>query len=123
VTATAWLRALRHTVTVRRNTTSVSSSGSTKFVYSVVATGVKCALQDGGGRMSQADVGQDPKRKKRALFAPAYMGVLQQNDVLLITAGAEVGSSYKIMHLHDVPDPNAPHVEADVEQVESAGGD
>lgn len=123
MTATAWLRALRHTVTVRRNATSVSASGATKFAYSTVATGVKCSLQDAGGRMTQNEEGQDPKRKKRALFGPESMGVLQQNDVLLITAGAEVGSSYKIVHLHDVPDPNAPHPSADVEQVESAGGD
>lgn len=119
--AVTWRRALQHVVTVRRNTTAVSTSGATKFVYADVAAGMRCSLQDAGGRMVQMELGQLPKRIKVAIFGAEAASVLKQNDLLVVTAG-ETGT-YRITHLHIVPDRNAPHVEAKVEQWSPSGSD
>jgi hypothetical protein len=116
--ATAWRKALQHVVTVRRNTTAVSPSGATKFVYADVAT-LRCSLQDRGGRLRQDDLGQVPGRSKSAIFGSEAAAVLQQNDLLVVTAGES--GTYRITHIHIVPDKNAPHVEAVVEQWAPSG--
>ncbi len=120
--ATAWRRALQHVVTVRRNTTVVSASGATKFVYADVATGLRCSLQDKGGRLQQMELGQLPKRIKSAIFGAEAQVILQQND-LLVLENVKVGETYRVTHLHTVPDRNAPHVEAEVEQWSPSGSD
>lgn len=120
--AVTWRRAMQHVVTVRRNTTAVSPSGATKFVYVDVATGVKCNLQDRGGRLQQVDLGQYPSRIKVAIFGSEAINVLQQND-LLVLQNVRVGETYRITHLHTVPERNAPHVEATVEQWAPSGSD
>lgn len=120
--AVAWRRALQHVVTVRRNTTAVSPSGATSFVYADVATGLRCSLQDGGGRLRQDDLGQTPKRIKSAIFGREAISILRQND-LLVLENVKVGETYRITHLHTVPERNAPHVEATVEQWAPSGSD
>ena len=118
---TAWRRALTHTVTVRRNTTAKSASGATKFVYADVLTGVPCTLQDAGGRLRQDDQGQKGLRKKSALFGEEMMGgVLLQNDLVVDAAS---GLTYRLTHVHDVVDFNAPHVECVAEQWIPGGRD
>ena len=118
---TAWRRALTHTVTVRRNTTEKSSSGATKFVYADVLSGVPCSLQDAGGRLKQDELGQKGLRKKSALFGDEMMGgVLQQNDLIVDSAS---GLVYRLTHVHDVVDLNAPHVECMAEQWVPGGAD
>lgn len=120
--ATAWRKAMQHVVNVQRNTTSASPSGATRLAYTTVATGLKCSLQSGGGRMRQTDLGQDPGRVKSAIFGQEAIAILQQND-LLVLQNVEIGRRYKIMSLHTVPDANAPHVEATVEQWVPGGGE
>ena len=120
--AVAWRRALQHVVTVRRNTTAVSPSGATMFVYADVATGLRCTLQDGGGRMRQDDLGQLPGRVKTALFGAEAIAVLQQND-LLVLENVKPGETYRVTALHTVADRNARHVSADVEQWAPSGSD
>lgn len=106
---------MQHRVSVLRTTTERSTSGSTKFVYATIAAGVVCSLQEGGGRMKQAEEGMEPNRAKSALFGQEAMALLKQNDILVLE-NVNVGQRYRIVHIHLVPDANAPHVEARVEQ-------
>lgn len=122
--STAWRKALHFTVDVQRNTTAISGSGSTRFVYTTVLSGVPCSIQAVGSRMKQDDVGQIPGRRHNVLFGSEMLGnQIQQNDVLVITAGGEVGRKFKVVSTHDVVDPNAPHLEAVVESWIPGGGD
>ena len=123
MTAFAWRRALVHTATVRRNTTSVSASGSTTFHYADLLTGVKCSVQDDSGRLLQADVGQMGLRKATVLFAEDMLGLLQQNDLLVLGGSDDGGRVYRLTHVHEVQDLNGPHVEAEAEQYVPAGRD
>lgn len=117
--STAWLRALTYRVTVKRQTTSKSGSGSTKFAYgTVVATGLACSIQDAGGRMSQDDEGQIPARKKN-IIANVDFSVVQQGDLLVDDV---TGQSYRVFHSHFVNNPNAPHYEALAEEWVPSGG-
>lgn len=113
---------MQHVVTVRRSTTATSPSGATMFVYADVLVGVRCSLQDKGGRIQQADVGQIPNRVKSAIFGSEVIGLLKQND-LLVLQNVTVGETYRVTHLHVVPDRNAPHVECTVEQWTPSGSD
>lgn len=116
--ATAWLRALTYSVTVKRGAAQKSASGSTRFVYdAVVAEGLACSLQDAGGRMEQDELGNLPARKKRVI-ADVDFSVVRQNDLLV---DEDSGETYKVFHVHYVNSPNAPHYEADVEQWVPAG--
>lgn len=117
---TAWRYALQFSATVKRNTTSVSKSGATKFVYTTIATGVLCSVQYSGGRMKQEDAGQKGLRKVDLLFGEEMIGQLQQNDLLVLD---QDGRTFRITSLHEVIDQNAPHVEGVGEQRVSAGGD
>ena len=123
MTAIAWRRALVHTATVRRNTTTVSASGSTSFHYADVLTGVTCSVQDDAGRLLQADVGQMGLRKASVLFGDEMLGLLQQNDLLALEPVDDGGRVYRLTHIHEVQDLNAPHVEAEAEQYVPAGRD
>lgn len=120
--ATAFRRAMRHRVTVKRDATTTSASGATRFNYATLLSGVRCSLQDAGGRMRQDDVGQVAGRKKTAIFGLEMATVLQQND-LLVLENFDVGATYKIFHLHTSVGGQGSHVEASVEQLPSAGGD
>jgi len=115
--STVWLRALTYTVTVKRNTTQKSASGSTKFVYSVVASGIACSIQDAGGRMEMDEHGNIPGRKK-SVIADVDFEVVRQNDLLVDDV---TGQTYKVFHTHFVNNPNAPHYEAQVEEWVPAG--
>lgn len=117
---TAWRYALQFTATLRRNTTSVSASGATRFVYADILTGVLVSVQESGGRLRQDDVGQKGLRKVDLIFGEEMLGVLKQNDLLVLDLD---GRTFRITHLHEIVDLNAPHVEGIGEQVVSAGGD
>lgn len=117
-----WRKALHFRVTVQRNTTSVSASGSTKFVYSTILSGVAASVQYQGGRLRQDDAGQMGLRKNSALFGEEMIGQLQQNDIIILENN-DIGRKYRLTSVHEVIDPNAPHVETIIEQVVSAGGD
>lgn len=120
--STAWRKALHFTATVKRNTTSVSASGATKFVYATIFTGVQCSVQYQGGRLRQDDPGQMGLRKNSALFGEEMIGQLRQNDIIVLE-NSDVGRTYRLTSVHEVIDPNAPHVECVAEQVVTAGGD
>lgn len=120
---TFWRRSLRYTVTIQRETTERSASGSTKFTFADLYTGVKASIQSGGGRMRQLDVGQDPGVKHLALFGAEMMDLLRQGDLLVVEGPIEAGRKFKLYHVHNVPDPNAPHVECDIESWLPGGGD
>ena len=116
--STAWRAvALRYRVTIKRNTTTTSASGASKFNYTVVLSNVLASLQDASGRMRQLDVGQDGGRMKSMLFGTEMFGQLQQND--LVVVGAD---TYKIVHLHEVKENEPRHVEALVVQWQPGGG-
>jgi hypothetical protein len=116
-TSGAWRRLLRHRVTIQRNTTTTSASGATKFNYATVATGVRCSVQDRGGRMRQDDVGQIPARQK-SLVCGAEVDLRQTDHVVL--ENFEVGKVFVVTHTHNsVGD----HLEAVLEQVVTEGGD
>ena len=118
-----WRRALHFTVTVKRNTTSVSASGASQFVYATIATGLACSIQSGsGGRMRQEDVGQVAGKKHSAIFGEEALGLLQQNDLIIVENAVGGGETFKLYHVHEIIDPNAPHVECDVESWVPAGG-
>jgi hypothetical protein len=119
----AWHRALTYRVTVKRQSTQVSASGVSTFVYTMVAEDVACSLQDAGGRQTQDDVGQTPSRKKRVIFDyVAAAGIVLQGD-LLVLENVDVGQTYRVTHTHTVNHPNAPHIEADAEAWAPGGGD
>lgn len=119
---TAWRKALHFTATVKRNTTSVSASGATRFVYATLLTGVLCSVQNATGRMKQDDEAQIGGRKKSVLFGEEMIGQLQQNDLIVLESG-DVGATYRLVNVHEVVDPNAPHVECQAEQYVPAGRD
>lgn len=122
--STAWRKALHFTVNVQRNTTEVSTSGATKFVYATVLSRVACSIQAATGRLKQEDFGQDPARRHNVLFGAEMLGgLIQQNDVLVVVSGGEVGRKFKVVTTHEVVDPNAPHVECAVESWVPGGGD
>jgi hypothetical protein len=120
---------MQHIVTVQRNTTTVSPSGSgaTQFNYAPLLSGgvpvtLKCSLQEANGRLEQVDVGQEPNRIKSGIFGNEAASVLQQND-LIVLVNVNPGQTYRVTHIHVVPDANAPHVEVKVEQWKPGGGD
>lgn len=119
---TAWRKALHFLVTVKRNTTVVSASGSTKFAYATILTGVAASVQANGGRMKQDDEGQLGMRKTSVLFGEEMIGQLQQNDIIVLENN-DIGRQYRLTNVHEVIDPNAPHVETVAEQVATDGGD
>jgi len=120
---TAWRKALHFTATVKRNTTSVSASGATTFVYSTVLSGVLCSVQNNTGRMKQDDEAQIGGRKKTVLFGEEMLGLLRQNDLIVLESSADAGATYRLVNVHEVVDPNAPHVECQAEQYVPAGRD
>ena len=118
----AWRKALHFTCTVKRNTTSVSASGATKFAYATLLTGVLCSVQNSSGRMKQDDEAQIGGRKKSVLFGEEMLGLLKQNDLIVLESG-DIGATYRLTNIHEVVDPNAPHVECMGEQYVPAGRD
>lgn len=118
----AWRKALHFTATVKRNATTVTASGATKFAYTTLLTGVLCSVQNASGRMKQDDEAQIGGRKKSVLFGAEMLGVLKQNDLIVLESG-DVGATYRLVNVHEVVDPNAPHVECQAEQYAPAGRD
>lgn len=120
----AWRRALRHLVTVKRSDTTTTASGSTKFNYAVVAEHLRASVQDAGGRMTQDDLGQRPARKASGVFGPEADPVLRQNDLLVLET-VDPGKTFRVVHLHRSAGPGGTlhHVEAALEQVVTEGGD
>lgn len=81
---TAWYRFLWNRVTIKRNTTVQSDTGTSKFSYTTLFTDVPCNVQDGGGgRMSQEEFGQKKGHKHKITFGPEMIGLIQVNDLLV----------------------------------------
>ena len=106
----AYRRFLWHRATIKRNTTSQSSTGVTKFVYTTVYEGVPCNVQDGGGRMRQDEQGQTTGKSLSVLFAREWASKLQHNDLLIVN-----GATFRITHAHQSWYHSPHHVEVDVE--------
>src|SRR3990172_2018648 len=114
----------RHRATIKRNATTVSGTGSTKVNYAVVAENVPCLVMGRGGRRRQDEFGQIQGRTHSAIFGPEVMEApifLQQND--LITVTSPHGETFRAVHVHAVPLYGHNHVEADLDQWVSSGGD
>lgn len=108
-------------MTVKRNTTATSATGTTKFSYDTVAEHVLCSMQDGGGsRLKQDDVGQVGGRRHSATFGPE--ADLQQNDLVVEEVG---GETFRVVHVHEAFGEGGAvhHKETTVEQWIPAGGD
>lgn len=112
----AYRRFLWHRATVKRNTTSQSSTGVTKFVYVIVFSDVPCNVQDDSGRMKQDEQGQTTGKKVSVLFAREWVGLLQHNDLLIVN-----GATFRITHAHQSWYQGPHHVEIQAEVFVPAG--
>ncbi len=113
--AIAYRKMLRHRATIKRNVTSVSSTGASKFNYEVIVTNLPCNVQQATGRIRQMDVGQVTVIQWKALFGPEADALLQPNDVVVIT-NFSPQETYFIVEIHSVFEYSNHHVEVTLER-------
>lgn len=117
-------RIARTKVTIKRNMTSTSQTGATKFNWHIIAEHVACALVDNGGRMRQTEAGQVGGRKATAIFPPQCLNMIQENDLVMVEPCGQPGSrTYKAYHVFLAQGLGGPsHFQVNLE-VWSAAGD
>ncbi len=109
---------LRHTVSIRRNTTQVSKTGVSSFKYETVAINVPCAISAATARMRQDEFGQVNVVKHTATFGPDVVGDpigLRNNDLVVVDGEAE---TFRVVRVHEVRGGGGfglHHVEANIE--------
>lgn len=112
----AYRKFLWHRATIKRNTTTQSATGVTKFNYAVIFSDVPCNVQSNGGRMKQDEWGQATAKKLNVLFASEWAGKFEHNDLLVVN-----GDTFRIVTIHDSWYNGSHHVEASVESYVPAG--
>lgn len=91
---------MRHLVTIRRNATTISGTGATKFNWTTVVEGVPCSIQAGSGKMKVNEFGIVSGHTHDAVFGAEMADVIQLNDQVIITnMGNE---TFKVVHVHPV---------------------
>lgn len=91
---------MRHIITVRRNATSITQTGSTKFNWTTIIEGVPCSIQAGSGKMKVDEFGITSGHTHDAVFGAEMASILELNDQIVITnLGNEV---FKVIHVHPV---------------------
>lgn len=114
----AYRKFLWHRATIRRNTTSQSDTGVTKYNYAVILTDVPCNVQSNGGRMKVDDNGISAGKKLSVIFAREMAGQLRHNDLLIVN-----NAQFRIVNAHDSWYYGSHHVEIQVEDMSPQLGD
>lgn len=112
---------LFHECTIRRSTPT-NTDGVVRQVYSDVATGVRCLIQEGRGSVRRGRVGQNLEYGCVAFFLPTAdirpSGSNDQPDVVTVTKGPShlVGVSLRVIHAGD-PAGMGTHLEVALERL------